>query len=238
MESSDILTNINSETGNTGLLPIVESLDHDRLPTSKEKSLSARSRVPSDTLKTMKAQTTLIEQLQTSLHITQEALRDSENNKAEVTALLHAQLHSPGHTPILETPGPHRLLPRASRPEDSIYNEQMMRGTRPPSPPAQPHQPPQQNSVLDIVTQLARAMKDANTSDITEPSKFSGEDHHWDEFHYQLRTYLAAKKGWLHVYDHHRWKSSPRPRYEYYQPHRSLRKVVYPNGTQRPSKPS
>jgi hypothetical protein len=40
------------------------------------------------------------------------------------------------------------------------------------------------------------------------------------------------------VYDHHRWKSSPRPRYEYYQPHRSLRKVVYPNGTQRPSKPS
>ena len=91
MESSDILNSTNSETGNTGLLPIVESLDHDRLPTSKEKSLSARSRVPSDTLKTMKAQTTLIEQLQTSLHITQEALRDSENNKAEVTALLHVQ---------------------------------------------------------------------------------------------------------------------------------------------------
>jgi hypothetical protein len=44
-------------------------------------------------------------------------------------------------------------------------------------------------------------MRDTNTSDITEPSKFSGEDHHWDEFHYQLRIYLAAK-GWLSTYDH------------------------------------
>jgi hypothetical protein len=44
-------------------------------------------------------------------------------------------------------------------------------------------------------------MRDTNTSDITEPSKFSGEDHHWDEFHYQLRTYLATK-GWLSTYDH------------------------------------
>jgi hypothetical protein len=98
-------------------------------------------------------------------------------------------------TPILETPGPHRLLPQATRPEDSLYTAQVMRGTRPPTPPAQPEEnrPPQQHSVLDIVTQLARAMKDANTSDITEPSKFSGEDHHWDELHYQLRTYLAAK---------------------------------------------
>jgi hypothetical protein len=151
----------------------------------------------------MKAQTMLIKQLQTSLHITQEALRDSENNKAEVTAMLHAQLNSPGILPLLKTPGPHRLLPWAIRPEDTLYTEQVMRGTRPPTPPAQPTEPRDhpQPSVIDIVTQLARAMKDANTSDITEPSKFSGEYHHWDEFHYQLRTYLAAK-GWLQVYDH------------------------------------
>ena len=51
------------------------------------------------------------------------------------------------------------------------------------------------------MTQLAKAMKDTNTSDLTEPSKFSGADHHWDEWHYQLRSYLEAK-GWLQTYDH------------------------------------
>ncbi len=36
---------------------------------------------------------------------------------------------------------------------------------------------------------------------ITEPSKFSGADHHWDDWNYQLRSYLEAK-GWLQTYDH------------------------------------
>jgi hypothetical protein len=55
--------------------------------------------------------------------------------------------------------------------------------------------------MLDLVKQLAKAMKDTNTSDITKPSKFSGADHHWDEWNYQLRSYLEAK-GWLATYDH------------------------------------
>ncbi len=55
--------------------------------------------------------------------------------------------------------------------------------------------------MLDIVKQLAKAMKDTNASDITEPSKLSGADHHWDEWNYQLRSYLQAK-GWLQTYDH------------------------------------
>ncbi len=55
--------------------------------------------------------------------------------------------------------------------------------------------------MLDLVKQLAKAMKDTNHSDITEPSKFSGADHHWDEWNYQLRSYLEAK-GWLQTYDH------------------------------------
>ena len=55
--------------------------------------------------------------------------------------------------------------------------------------------------MLDLVKQLAKAMKDTNTSDITEPSKFSGAAHHWDEWNYQLRSYLEAK-GWLATYDH------------------------------------
>ena len=55
--------------------------------------------------------------------------------------------------------------------------------------------------MLELVKQLAKAMKDNNHSDITEPSTFSGADHHWDEWNYQLRSYLEAK-GWLQTYDH------------------------------------
>ena len=43
----------------------------------------------------------------------------------------------------------------------------------------QQHQPPNQtNLVLDIVQQLAKAMRDNTTTDISDPNKFSGEDHH------------------------------------------------------------
>jgi hypothetical protein len=62
-------------------------------------------------------------------------------------------------------------------------------------------QPEPDRTMLEFMKQLAKAMKDTNTSDLTEPSKFSGADHHWDEWHYQLRSYLEAK-GWLQTYDH------------------------------------
>jgi hypothetical protein len=52
-----------------------------------------------------------------------------------------------------------------------------------------------------MVQQLAKAMRETNNTDTTEPSKFSSEDHHWDEWNFQLRSYLAAK-GWLATYDH------------------------------------
>ncbi len=55
--------------------------------------------------------------------------------------------------------------------------------------------------MLDIVRQLAKVMKETNHSGITKPSKFSDADHHWDEWNYQLRSYLEAK-GWLQTYDH------------------------------------
>jgi hypothetical protein len=42
----------------------------------------------------------------------------------------------------------------------------------------------QPQMMLGLVKHLAKAMKDTNTSDITEPSKFSGADHHWNEWNY------------------------------------------------------
>ncbi len=51
-------------------------------------------------------------------------------------------------------------------------------------------------------------MREANTTDTTERTKFSGEDHHWDEWNFQLRSYLATK-GWLATYDHPTGPATP-----------------------------
>jgi hypothetical protein len=105
----------------------------------------------------------------------------------------------------LETPGPHRLQERGQRPEDIAYQERLQQQSE--REQAQQEHAEQDNAtnqpqmMLELIKQLAKAMKDTNTSDITEPSKFSGADHHWDEWNYQLRSYLEAK-GWLATYDH------------------------------------
>ncbi len=152
--------------------------------------------------------------MQRQLEQTSEALQDSEQNKAELNDLLQATLTSPGsfrtlvptgaQTRPIETPGPHRLQARAQRPEDIAYqerlNEQSEREQQQ-NAHTSPDTPTPPQMMLDLVTQLAKAMKDNNTFDITEPSKFSGADHHWDEWNYQLWSYLEAK-GWLATYDH------------------------------------
>jgi hypothetical protein len=108
---------------------------------------------------------------------------------------------NPTHRRTTEIPGPHRLQERAPRPEDLEYQDKL-EFQKEQEEDDQQHKPPNQtNLVLDIVQQLAKAMRDNTTTDISDPSKFSGEDHHWDEWHYQLRSYLSAK-GWLHIYDH------------------------------------
>ena len=82
-------------------------------------------KTPSETLRKMKAQQTLIQQLQKQLQQTSDALEDSEQNKAELNELLLATLNSPPPTRPLETPGPHRLQARAQRPEDIAYQERL-----------------------------------------------------------------------------------------------------------------
>ena len=132
---------------------------------------------------------------------TRDALEESAQNNAELNALLRATMNSPGpERAQLETPGPHRLQPRAPRPEDVEYLEKLqLQQEHEQNQPAPPQ--PNPHNVLDIVKKLAKAMRDTDKSDTTEPTKFSGEDHHWDEWNFQLRSYLEAK-GWLSTYDH------------------------------------
>jgi hypothetical protein len=178
-------------------MPLIDALDGaDQTPLPN--STSAKKKIPSEALKKIRDQQTLIKQLQRQLAHTSEALHDSEHNKAELNELLHATLNSPGPTRPLETPGPHRLQERAPRPEDIEYQERLRQQT---TQENQQHAAQSDPNMLEFMKQLAKAMKDTNTSDLTEPSKFSGADHHWDEWHYQLRSYFEAK-GWLQTYDH------------------------------------
>ncbi len=130
----------------------------------------------------------------------------SVTSPAEIS-LLQATVTSMGSDrTIVETPGPHRLQPRAPRPEDIEFRDKLQQ-QREVEHNQQAQQTPAttnastNNNVLEIVQQLAKAMRETNTTDTTEPTKFSGEDHHWDEWNFQLQSYLAAK-GWLATYDH------------------------------------
>jgi hypothetical protein len=82
-------------------------------------------KTPSEALRKMKAQQTLIIQLQRQLQQTCDALEDSEHHKAELNELLQATLNSPAHTRPRETLGSHRLQARAQRLEDIAYQERL-----------------------------------------------------------------------------------------------------------------
>jgi hypothetical protein len=144
--------------------------------------LQTSRRIHTDPQRKLQAQNRLIQKLQAQLLTAKDALDDSANNNAELQALLQATLTSMGTgRAIVETPGPHRL--HAPRPEDIEFREKLQHQKEVESKPTTPLPSPS-NVVLDIVQQLAKAMRETNTIDTTEPSKFSGEDHHWDEWNF------------------------------------------------------
>jgi hypothetical protein len=87
----------------------------------------------------------------------------------------------------VKTPGPHRLQPRAPRPEDIKFRDKLQQ-QREVESNQQAQQNPANNNALDIVQQLTKAVRETNTTDTDEVTKFSGEDHHWDEWNFQLRS--------------------------------------------------
>jgi hypothetical protein len=76
-------------------------------------------RTPSDPQRKLQAQNRLIQKLQAQLLTARDALDNSANDNAELQARLQATVTSMGSDrATVETPGPHRLRPRAPRPED------------------------------------------------------------------------------------------------------------------------
>jgi hypothetical protein len=139
----------------------------------------------------MKAQADTIKALQEQLQHATDALHASHTTNDE--------LHSPLETTtpgIRETPGPHRLLPKGQRQEDKDFQDKVRHQSPDKSTPLSPTDP----GMLFIQT-LAKAISENHHQDLNDPIKFTGQDQHWDEFYYQLRSYLAAK-NWLPTFDH------------------------------------
>jgi hypothetical protein len=159
--------------------------DHDDAPIIDGLQSSSDSRTPlgqeskpltTEALRKIKMQREQIRKLQRQLQRSTEALQDSEQNNVALHDTLQATLNSPVLQRALETPGPHRLQERAQRPEDIAYQERLQQQSE--REQAQQEHAQQDNvtnqpqMMLELEKQLAKAMKDTNTSDITEPSKF------------------------------------------------------------------
>jgi hypothetical protein len=100
---------------------------------------------------------------------------------------------------VQETPGPHRLQPKAERPEDIAYKQKQAEQqdeearTNHTPDPASPEQ-----AILNIFTSLQQVIANNNK----HLHAFNGVDYsNWDDWYLQLRTYLEAK-GWLTTFAH------------------------------------
>jgi hypothetical protein len=181
-------------------IPEVAALDtegmspFDEMASSSSTTQSSTQSRWDNTLKIrLQDQADKIRQLKSLLQDMQYALSHSTQNQSEVHAILQAAITTPGPK---ETPGPHRLQPRAARQEDIDFQEK----ARQQDPTTNTLDTPT-NEVLEFIKQLAKAINANNHSDITEPAKFNGQDQHWNEFYSQLRSYFAAK-DWLSTFDH------------------------------------
>jgi hypothetical protein len=119
MESSSGMNMEQTEQQGNDTTPMVDA----QTPINNGNNTKDR-KIPQETLRKMKTQSSLIRQLQEQLLTAQEALLDSEHNKAELNALPHASMN-PSQRRSTETPGPHRLQERAPRPEDLEYQDKL-----------------------------------------------------------------------------------------------------------------
>jgi hypothetical protein len=62
-----------------------------------------------------------------------------------------------------------------------------------------------QDEMVNVFKSLTKVLSDNNkqlhSNDVSDPSKFNGQDSHWDDWYLQWRTFLGAK-GWLSTFEH------------------------------------
>ncbi len=176
-------------------LPHVEAIDAtpDNTDNTSSSSAPTAPQAHRDRLKRqMKEQTDTIRLLQEQLQHATHALNESKNAQDKMNSLIQ-QTMTPG---CHESPGPHRLQPKGLRQEDKDFQEKVRQQTPHAPTPTDPT-----DSGLVFIKTLAKAISDNHHHDLNELIKFTGQDQQWDEFYYQLRSYLAAK-NWLSTFDH------------------------------------
>jgi hypothetical protein len=89
-----------------------------------------------------------------------------------------------------ETPGPHRLMSKADRPEDLAYKQKQeaQQQAEQKQAEAQTTQADSaEKTLLSVFQSLTKVIGDNNkhlhSSDISEPTKFDGTDSHWDDWY-------------------------------------------------------
>jgi hypothetical protein len=123
-------------------------------------------------------------QLVTKLQPLHDETKAKEKTFRETILALESHHQLQAHIP-LETPGPHRLQAKTSRPEDLLYQHKLEQQETAENELAQKttastnNHDPNQN-LVDVFKQLTRVMKENNTSDATDRGQFSGSDEKWD----------------------------------------------------------
>ena len=132
------------------------------------------------------------------------SLLDTLTARKQAQAERQQTLSSPSRLPTF-TPGPHRLQPRAERPEDVTYRQQQQAQEQAEKASSPQEANSTQDEVLNVFKSLTKVLSDNNkqlhSSDVSEPQKFFGHDSHWEDWYLQWRTYLEAK-GWLTTFEH------------------------------------
>ena len=143
------------------------------------------------------------------LHLNEHEL-DIVQQEREIASLIstleskkqeYAQMQRTGLiTPSLpaETPGPHRLQPRAAeRPEDVAYKQKLHEQEQAEQANTPNKDNSSQDAILDVFKSLTKVLSDNNkhlhSNDVSDPPKFLGSDSQWDDWYLQWRTYLEAK---------------------------------------------
>jgi hypothetical protein len=115
---------------------------------------------------------------------------------------------------VPESPGPHCLQPKPERPADIAYRQKLEQQRHAEfalndSAEDSTNSPDQLLTIFKSLTKVLQNNNDhLQSSDVSEPTKFTGLDTQWDDFYLQLRTYLEAK-GWLATFEHPHGPGSP-----------------------------
>jgi hypothetical protein len=188
-------------------LPVVDGISEPfvtpQLTTTADKGQAAIQRHAA-TIRKLKEQEYEIAQQHERLQHMIDALESRRQDYMEIEFNL-----PPPRFTSTETPGPHRLLPKAERPADLAYKQQQVEQQQAEQLQAEAQQDPGpdtlEKALMTVFQSLTKVLSDNNkhlhSSDVTEPAKFDGQDSQWDDWYLQLRTYFEAK-GWLSTFEH------------------------------------